>query len=70
MENEFVVWGCNKGEHVEQLLLALFNGKRITDKETAERLEVVLQNKFGCHSTRIQTVCLVDNKLGFERAIK
>lgn len=58
---EYVIWGIPPGKSDESLLVAKLEGKPVTDKNAAEKVKSVLEDKHGCTEVRIQTVNLSDN---------
>ena len=60
---EYVIWGCNKDNPQETLLLTKFENKNITDEQIANNLAKILEDKYGCYNIRIQTIDLSDNKV-------
>ena len=55
--SEYVIWGCtpeNPNESV--ILMEHFDNKRITDKEIANNLSLLLQSKYKCTDCRIQEI--------------
>jgi hypothetical protein len=63
LTKEYVIWGCNKDNPQETLLLTKYENKNITDEQTAKNLVKILGAKYGCYNIRIQTIDLSDNKI-------
>jgi hypothetical protein len=53
---EYAIWGIPPGQSEETLLLAMPQGKPITDRAEADKLMATLQSKHGCRNCRIQTL--------------
>ena len=55
---EYAIWGIPQGQHEDTLLVAMPNGKPITDKNEAKRIVALLEKKYGATKVRIQEIDL------------
>lgn len=58
---EYVLWGKDRGETEEKLLLArrvtkAEGSQPITDRAWVEHMSELLAEQYGCHGFRIQTI--------------
>lgn len=68
---EYVIWGIPPQCREEQLLLSEFDGNKITDKLTAQKLLNVLTVKYRCKNCRIQEINLNSGFIeDFEKSVK
>jgi len=57
---EYAIWGCSKGETEEKLLATSHSVKTEKQAITAKK---ILEEKYGCHSVRIQEIDMTDNDI-------